>query len=781
MNKMKLIIREKVILIYFSFLFINSLFAQTSLTNNQIDTTWWYDNYSNGLEFLKSNDLESAEVEFRKILDKDDNIAHAYYGLGRVYDKKEKDSDHAIENLEKAIEINPELIDAYYYLGLMYEQKGIASRSSSIDCFEAAVNKNPHFIDGWIAWASVIKNLRWPWESEFDSEPLVILAKALDANPADKRLYEQFKRFLFWYSYEDISIPTFKHLINKNPSVSEYAMDMAQALYNLDLYESCLNVIDSLDILYTDYSLCRIYLLRAKILFNTENEVKGLDYYWQAINSISDSLDVNELFSDICYIINNSEFEAYRSTSITDLPDFFARFWLSRDPNLATQLNERIAEHYKRLKYARKNYRRYNLDQSNKKVFIYKSEHELNGLMNIQLGDELLNPLASDALPAKRDLDDMGLIYLRHGEPDNFAYYICDNCPLNLSWRYFERYNRQEMIFHFRKYSGNRGWLMETLPSYFQNRGDFGGQYALLDPSFSRNQDFYNNLWRLELLNNQNIENVKVGLHTETTDYIYEKDLIEFPLEILSFKGENFKTAVDWFYGIEGTDLQLNRSDQGNQLSFSTYIGIFDTTWNEIVRLNYDIIIPLNVNQDEWESSSFIETESFSVPPGDYYCEFQLQDKVSDNLGVYKGSLTIPDYWKNELMLSDIILSGSVSRKYEPSLFKKGDIEFSPHMFSAYGEDETVGLYFEIYNLVYDFNDRTNFEITWMLKEAGEDETEPAVVKSTLQYSGETRDDKIYINLELADTDSGDYELDILVKDMVSGVEVSKKVTLSVL
>ena len=153
---------------------------------------------------------------------------------------------------------------------------------------------------------------------------------------------------------------------------------------------------------------------------------------------------------------------------------------------------------------------------------------------------------------------------------------------------------------------------------------------------------------------------------------------------------------------------------------------------------------------------------------------------MSENLGVYKGSVTFPDYWKTELMLSDIILSDTVSRKSEPGHFKKGDIEFSPHMFSAYEERETVGIYFEIYNLVYDFADRTNFEVTWWLKEADDDE-EIDAVQSTLPYSGKSRDDTIYINLELSDTDSCEYELVILVKDMISKVEVSKKVRLTVI
>jgi len=767
----------KVSLIYISLILVNSLFAQTRLTISQIDTAWWYANYSNGLKYLDNNDLEAAEIEFRKILETDDNIGHAYYGFGRIYDKIEKDSDKAIEYLEKAIEINPGLIDAYYYLGIMFENR--ESGSSSKDCFEAVIEKNPHHIDAWIALARVDDKFKKWYELPSSSESMEILTEALEINPNEKKLYVKYRYYLFWHSFEELSIPTFKFLIEQNPSSSEYAIDFAQALYNLEMYQSCLKLLDSTEISYSNYSSLKINLLRAKTLFNIDDEDKGLIHYWKAINAIQDSADVNDFFSDLFYIMNNSEYEDYQSTSITDLPEFYSRFWLSRDPNLATKINERIAEHYKRLKVARKYYRRFKPGYYNK-VVIYKFDHPLWGIMNMNIGDELINNFVSKALPEKKDLDDRGLIYLRHGEPDNFAFNNCMACPQNISWQYYARHNRPELIFHFRKYSDIRGWFLESLPYSFSNRSDFGGLYAQIDPSISLSLDISEKLWMYEELNNENIENVKVGLKTETTEYEYKNPLFNFPFKILFFKDEKSKTKVDLFYVIEGAHLQLNISKQSNYLSFATFTVFFDEKWKEIIRYTNDNYVPLNVDQDEWESASIANMDKFSILPGEYNFEFQLQDKISDNLGVYQGSLTIPNYWKNELMLSDIILSGPVSRKDEPSRFKKGDITFSPHMFTAYEERETVGLYIEIYNLLYDYTDRTNFEVTWLLKEEGTDETEAEVVKSSLQYSGETRDDKIYFNLDLLDTDSDDYELVILVKDMISEVEVSKKVKLTI-
>jgi hypothetical protein len=300
--------------------------------------------------------------------------------------------------------------------------------------------------------------------------------------------------------------------------------------------------------------------------------------------------------------------------------------------------------------------------------------------------------------------------------------------------------------------------------------------YAIFDPSFKPNQDFLLNLPRYEDLNEENKENVKLGLITETTDYNYSNTLIEFPLELLSFKGDDSKTKIDLFYGIEGTQMEVDTSMGDVGLTYSTFMGIFDENWNEIVRSKIDHYIPLNVKPDEWEERSVVGLEDFLLSPGDYNCEFQIQDGISDKLGVYKGTITIPDYHRNELMLSDIILSGPVSQIEDRSKFKKGDVKYDPHMFTAFSENATVGIYLEIYNLIYDYSDRTTFAVTWFLREAGEDDSENDLVQSTLQYSGNSKDDKIYFNLELSDIDLGDYEIVVKVKDMISGVQ-SRKIT----
>jgi hypothetical protein len=131
-------------------------------------------------------------------------------------------------------------------------------------------------------------------------------------------------------------------------------------------------------------------------------------------------------------------------------------------------------------------------------------------------------------------------------------------------------------------------------------------------------------------------------------------------------------------------------------------------------------------------------------------------------------------------MLSDVILSGPVNRNPDYAPYKKGDIEYDPHMFSAYREKGTIGVYLEVYNLLLDTSDRTNFEVTWFLQSYEEDGIGDEIMQSSLQYSGGSKDDIIFFNLSLTDIESEDYEIGIIVKDLVSEAQVRKRVKVSV-
>lgn len=101
-------------------------------------------------------------------------------------------------------------------------------------------------------------------------------------------------------------------------------------------------------------------------------------------------------------------------------------FWGRRDLADARDDGERLAEHYRRWFHVRKHFRLVSRHRHYDITEVYRS--------------------------GQTDFDDRGVIYLRHGEPDQRARYTCqagagDACAANESWLYHREAG--DLIFHF--------------------------------------------------------------------------------------------------------------------------------------------------------------------------------------------------------------------------------------------------------------------------------------------------------------------------------------------
>jgi hypothetical protein len=148
-----------------------------------------------------------------------------------------------------------------------------------------------------------------------------------------------------------------------------------------------------------------------------DNSDAGLKCYWKGVQSINDSADAIPYFEDVRYIMNSSEYNLLQLLPLDSLSKFYQRFWIARDPNLSTFRIERIPEHYKRLLFARKYFHRYISDPKILE-FMHESDHPYAGY-NVHGNKLLQESNLSNAVPLNfRYLDDLGIIYVRHGDPD---------------------------------------------------------------------------------------------------------------------------------------------------------------------------------------------------------------------------------------------------------------------------------------------------------------------------------------------------------------------------
>ena len=168
----------------------------------------------------------------------------------------------------------------------------------------------------------------------------------------------------------------------------------------------------------------------ARTFYLARSDAQGWAAYFAGARAATSAAALTLYRTDLSWTADSAELAAFDG-----LPDPGARdrwleqFWTRRDVVAARDVGERLAEHYRRWFYARRNFR-------------LVSRHRHYDITEVYR-------------PKQVEFDDRGVIYLRHGEPDRRARFICteaegptgDGCAANESWLY--RRETGDLIFHF--------------------------------------------------------------------------------------------------------------------------------------------------------------------------------------------------------------------------------------------------------------------------------------------------------------------------------------------
>ncbi len=148
-------------------------------------------------------------------------------------------------------------------------------------------------------------------------------------------------------------------------------------------------------------------------------DVGAVSYYEGA--GYDDTLSVPLYRKDLSYFATPAELSGFDSASGPGRTTWLKEFWTSRDNASLRSPNERLKEHYRRLYYARRNFRLASVNRHYQIEEVYHS--------------------GSD------EFDDRGMIYLRHGSPSDRASYSEPGIEPNETWVY--RHPDGDLIFNF--------------------------------------------------------------------------------------------------------------------------------------------------------------------------------------------------------------------------------------------------------------------------------------------------------------------------------------------
>ena len=161
----------------------------------------------------------------------------------------------------------------------------------------------------------------------------------------------------------------------------------------------------------------------ARTFYFSRRAEQGWASYFAGARAATSAPALTLYRSDLSWIADSADLLAFDR-----LPDpgsrgrWLEQFWTRRDVVEARDVGERLAEHYRRWSYARRNFR-----------LVSRHRH-------YDITERYRSP--------QLEFDDRGVIYMRHGEPDRRARLAATTLEPNESWLY-RRPESTDLIFHF--------------------------------------------------------------------------------------------------------------------------------------------------------------------------------------------------------------------------------------------------------------------------------------------------------------------------------------------
>lgn len=217
--------------------------------------------------------------------------------------------------------------------------------------------------------------------------------------------------------------------------------------------------------------------------------------YWAGLRLVGDDGRA-EYRADFAWIASNEELFQFDSTAPGELASWAQRFWADRDALALRRAGERLAEHLRRWVYVHQKYLIYRPDDAPIHAGGQDPSDQMNlqesfGMINAMVLSDVsqLSPGLTEYKRVQWEIDDRGVIYLRHGAPSRSA--IDPSSPPNESWQY--DLPEGSRVFHF---LGSRSLgttaattLVAALPlrqSLLDSRGSLDPRYSAMAADLER-------------------------------------------------------------------------------------------------------------------------------------------------------------------------------------------------------------------------------------------------------------------------------------------------------
>ncbi|HET8762246.1 MAG TPA: GWxTD domain-containing protein [Gemmatimonadales bacterium] len=442
-----------------------------------------------------------------------------------------------------------------------------------------------------------------------------------------------------------------------------------------------------------DRALGLLEIARTRLMLG---DLAGQLAYYEGARA-DDSVAVAGYRRDLALIAPDSVLDKFDAARGAARAALLQHFWTSRDERSLRTPGARLAEHYRRYFYARRNF------------FLASTKRHYDIVERYRSGS--------------KEFDDRGVIYIRHGAPTARAFYNAPGVEPNESWRYSRP--EGDLLFHFIAREDVQDYkLVESLFDVlgFSNAVLLGARSSQvgseadelltsrqkLSPLYSRLQgvgEASGERYRAEE-RRLGRESIHIGTTTDSYTLHFARDL-DAEVHVLAVGHDKAGPLVQITYGIRGESLQPVRIARGYLYSVRLRFAAMDSSGAVVASLDTtrQFVSPSAVPPRE----HLLGRVDMHVPPGD------LSYRVAVEQGADAGRVTPLDTIRVAAVaatrprLSDLALGSGMAHLAWTSDVTGDSVLFNP--LGLYSRNDTLQVYYEVFGITAGAGYTTQIEV----------------------------------------------------------------------
>ncbi|MBD3218869.1 MAG: GWxTD domain-containing protein [candidate division Zixibacteria bacterium] len=559
----------------------------------------------------------------------------------------------------------------------------------------------------------------------------------------EEAAYDQFQEIIkrdssyirAYYHVMDLCIERFCHNGNRSKLAEGYRTALiSQSLFPADdiiaykkalismlfkSYNEAAKIVSQIyrpDTLKNEITLLNAYL---------KYQLRDFDQSYQLFKKALSKLPVEDKagYFDITLLLSRQQTREYDELSEAEQKKFEDRFWNGLDPDLTTEVNEKIVEHFARVYYADLMFSRPHADVH---------------------GWEM----------------DQGQLYIRYGPPASAKWFLPEDndAMLNCRWSWIYYFDGRPVELDFLNMFGEDNYQLAPL--------NYGGDVKMAD----------------DLVNE--IPNVVTFAETQS--------LINSIFSYFIYKGPEGQAMLDLFVATPYDQFAYEPVEGHAVCSVEYRTALMDMDDSILARKKTEQQIVISPTLSKNPNFYNFATISMESPSDSLRVACAIEQKSAQRVNIYERPLRVYDFLDSGFHISSLILASKVEEKEKDSPFNRRDIKLIPNFTNTYRTDDTLIVYYEIYDLPTNIRNRTQYRMSYTIQEQDIPRNIFGMIASALSSGqkigithtadrGDIRTERYEpLKIDISSLDPGLYEFTITIEEFVWGKTLTRKARFSV-